>query len=74
MRNIPRTIEEHGLKNYLDETKDIHDNFGYDEFVRMVGVNPTMPKVDKSNLGRTFCVDRRTISSWLEVYEKELAK
>lgn len=68
-RHIPQTIREVGLKNYLTKTKTLHNDFGYEEFVKMAE-----EEVNKSNIAKAFKVDRRTVASWLEVYEQELAE
>ena len=68
MRYRPKTIEEVGLENHLNNTVDDHNGFDFSAFKRMYDAN-----VNLSNLARSFNVDRRTISKWIAVYEKELA-
>lgn len=68
MKYRPKTIEEIGLENYLNETTDAHNGFDFSAFKRMYDA-----EVNSSNIARSFQVDRRTISKWITIYEKELA-
>lgn len=68
MRHKPKSLEEIGLENYLDQTADIHNDFKYSDFKRMYDAN-----LNSTNIARAFTVDRRTINKWITVYEKELA-
>lgn len=63
MRFTP--IEQLGLKKYLDGTSDIHNDYKYEDFIKMVesGLNAT-------NIAKAFKVDRRTIVHWTNIYEK----
>lgn len=71
MRKIPKrpTIEERGLRNHLDENRQLHNDYGYDEFVKRVGLDEP-----KTVMARAFNVSTDTIYSWLEIYEKESVK
>lgn len=64
------SIEELGLKKYLDDTREIHNNYGYDDFVKMLTQEKPM---GKSSLAKMFNVERNTIYRWISVYEKEVA-
>ena len=70
----PARIEDVGLAQFLDETSHLHNNFGYDNFVSMVGdefLSTDKTKVDKANIGRAFGVSRGTIHRWLKIYKAE---
>lgn len=70
----PAKIEDVGLAQFLDETSHLHNNFGYDHFVSMVGdsfLETDRTKVDKANIGRAFGVTRQTIGRWLKIYKAE---
>lgn len=66
MRYKPPSIEEVGLKKYLNGSKELHNSYGYDDFVRLVesGLN-------KAGLAKAFQVERATIYKWLAIYETE---
>lgn len=66
MRFVPQKLVEIGLKKYLDSSLENHNDRDYDEFVKLFSQG-----VNKSNLGRIFGVDRRTIDRWIKVYEME---
>lgn len=59
-------IEEIGLKRYLDDTAGYHKQIDYAQFVEIVNREP-----NKSEIARLMGVERRTISRWLEIYDKE---
>lgn len=63
-RFIPPKLEDIGLREYLDKTKDQHEGRGYAEFADMLGKG-----INKSNIGRMFKVERRTIARWIELME-----
>lgn len=63
----PPTIREQGLQPYLDRLIDRHGGYGYSDFVTFVEKD-----VNIANLMRIFCVSRKTIERWIEVYEMEL--
>lgn len=58
------SIEEVGLKKFLDDSAERHNGYGYDDFVKN-------QKLGKSGLAKLFGVDRDTIYRWLIVLEKE---
>lgn len=70
----PARIEDTGLAQFLDDTSHLHNNFGYDNFLSMVGdefLATNKTKVDKANIGRAFGVTRQTIIRWLKIYKAE---
>lgn len=66
MRHKPTSIKQIGLQAHLNQTKQQHNDFGYDAFVSMLG-----SEVNKSNIAKAFGVDRKTVTKWLEVYKGE---
>lgn len=66
MRYRPPSIEDVGLKKYLNQSKETHNGYGYDDFVRLIesGLN-------KAGLAKAFQVERSTIYKWLAIYESE---
>lgn len=61
-----QTIEQMGLKKYLDDTADKHDGHDYDYIVTLFEA-----KVNDTNIGKLYKVDWRTVRSWHEIYNKE---
>lgn len=66
------SIEDVGLTVWLNNTRDIHNGFGYVDFVKMT----TSPdeygeRIPKSRIARRFNVDRQTIYNWIDIYNKE---
>ena len=59
------SIKERGLDNYLNETADIHNGFGYEIFLKLVDHQ------DVSNLARAFRVSRNTMTKWVRVYKQQ---
>ena len=68
-RYIPPSIESIGLKKHLEATKQKHNDYGYDDFVKM---RSTKPPVNPVNMARIFTVDVKTIKSWIAIYNREL--
>lgn len=64
----PDSIKAIGLKKYLDQTADQHNNFGYEYFVKLVNV-PRTPST--SSMARIFNVSDLTVRKWLSIYEDE---
>lgn len=62
----PISIAQRGLANYLNETKDKHNNHGYFEFTHHLKL-----KVPKRIIAEDFNVNTRTIYLWIKVYDKE---
>ena len=64
-----QSIEEYGgLELYLNDTAEDHNGFGYDQFIAMIDQdNPP----NKTNIGKIFGVDARTIEKWKQVKESE---
>lgn len=62
----PKTIEEIGLKNYLESISDKLNGYTYDDIVKMfeADVNPW-------NIGKMIKVDYRTAKKWKQVWRKE---
>lgn len=67
-KQLSISIEKIGLKKYLQDTKDSHNNQGYEEFIFYI--NPKL-KIGQTAIGRLMNVHRNTIRRWVEVYEKE---
>lgn len=67
------SIEHVGLKAHLNATRGEHNNFGYDDFVRIVedskGGRPS-----KASMASIFNVSRHSMTKWLDIYNKEQAK
>lgn len=68
MKYRPPTIEEIGLKEYLNQTATTHNNSDYEEFVKRVELNEP-----STIIARAFGVDRRTVTNWIVIYEKGLS-
>lgn len=65
----PQGIKKVGLKKHLDDTREYHNGYAYDDFVKMRDPHNTVNKV---NMARIFKVDRRTIEKWINIYEEEI--
>ena len=61
-------IEKIGLEKYLNDTKEEHNNQGYDVFIFLR--DPEL-KIGPSAIGRIMNVHRNTIRRWIEIYNKE---
>lgn len=68
MRYHPPSIKEIGLSAWLDSQKEIHNGFGYKEFVVMVETH-----VSVSSLARAMNVQNYTIRKWINIYKEEQA-
>lgn len=55
-----------GLKSYLNATSDYHNNFTYDDFIRLYKLDLNM-----ANMAKAFGVDYRTIKYWITIHETE---
>lgn len=64
----PDSIRAIGLKKYLNQTADKHNNYTYSDFIKFVS-GPATPT--KTALARLFNVDRMTMSKWLSIHELE---
>lgn len=69
MPNLPTSIKSEGLKSYLNRTKNEHDNYGYDQFVKEYnkGQSP-------ASLARMFNVSRNTGHKWVKIHKHELQR
>jgi hypothetical protein len=67
----PTSIKNIGLKNYLDQTAEQHNGYGYDFFRKSIEV-PVPPTTN--SLARTFNVSRLTMGKWLSIYKEEQKK
>lgn len=59
-------LRELGLQKYLDGTKGLHNDLGYDDLVGMVKQLDT-PDMSKARIARAFGVERQTLYTWLEM-------
>lgn len=59
-------IRSIGLEQHLNQTKDNHNNQGYDDFVRYK--NSAVPN---AAIARIFGVSRLTMSKWMTIYKEE---
>lgn len=64
-RYIPPSIEQRGLRNYLEATRSEHKDQGYDAFITFADV------ATRTKLAELFGVDPDTIRRWIKVYNKE---
>lgn len=65
MRYVPPTIKDEGLESYLNRTKAMHNNLGYDDFAERVRLN-----VPKTKIAKDFNVSDNTIwKTWLPLYK-----
>lgn len=64
--NQTNKISEIGLKQHLDDSRNVHNNFGYDNFVTMINAD-----VNDSNIARAFGVNRKTIKKWINIYKEQ---
>ncbi len=62
----PPSIKDVGLEKYLNDTRDIHNDKGYDDFVSMISAE--VPKFTK--IAKNMHVSRRTIYRWLDIYDE----
>ncbi len=67
MRYKPPGIKGMGLQQWLDASKERHDDHGYDDFVEM-----RKKGINKSNIAYMFRVDRRSVTRWAELYDASL--
>ncbi len=67
MKNYqPITIRDQGLRQYLESTRDRHNNKGFDDFSEMVDRG-----IFKTQIARMFGVTKNTIWDWLKYYQKD---
>ena len=64
MRYKPPSIEDIGLEAYLNDTKDLHRGYGYDDFIDFIA------KAGVAKTAKLFGVTRPTIYEWLKVDNK----
>lgn len=62
----PKTIQEIGLKKYLNSSKEKHDGRGYDDIVDLFKND-----INNSNIAKLFKVNWRTVKGWKEIWIKE---
>lgn len=63
----PRSIRAIGLRNYLDSTRTLHNDRGYDDFLFY-----RKYRVPRSAIGRMFNVNNKdTIRKWFTILEEE---
>lgn len=55
-----------GLKQWLENTKAVHNGLGYDEFVERVKADVT-----KRRIARDFDVTIPTVYAWIRQYQEE---
>lgn len=67
-------ISEKGLKNHLDQTKQMHNNYGYDDFVRLIQREEDEGEFSKSKIANLFNISRVTLDKWIEIHDAEVAK
>lgn len=68
------SIRFKGLRRYLNATKDEHNGYGYDDFVKMAGTPQEIHRHGgpiKVSLAKIFKVSRHTMTKWLEIYLEE---
>lgn len=65
----PPSIEQIGLKKYLNQTAKQHNGSDYAEFEKRLGLDEP-----KSVIARAFGVDPRTVGNWIEVYQRERSR
>jgi len=68
MKFRPPTIEDVGLRNYLNQTASKHNDSDYDDFVKRVELSEP-----STVIARAFKVSRPTIIKWIMLYEKSLS-
>lgn len=59
-------LRELGLQKYLDGTRGLHNDLGYDDLVTMVRQLDT-PDMTKARIARAFGIERGTLYTWLEM-------
>lgn len=64
----PLSIEQLGLRDYLDATKAQHNGYGYNDFVKLLEVASQQKIADR------FGVNWYTVHRWLTIYNKEKEK
>lgn len=71
MKFIPKvpSIAKEGLKPYLERTKEEHNGYGYEEFVKRIELGEP-----KTVMAKAFSVSKQTMYKWLEVHEQERAR
>lgn len=71
-RYTPPTIREKGFKNHLDNTKDLHNGRGYDDWVRyMTTKNEFGKSYRKQDIVDAFGITWRTFYAWNAVWQDE---
>jgi hypothetical protein len=72
---IKDTIQEQGLRRFLDNTSHKHNNRGFDDFQRLLTVGDEFGEpVPASKIARAFGVSRPTIERWTLILKQESAK
>lgn len=69
VRYLPVSIKSEGLKSYLDRTKNQHDGFGYNRFVKEYNKGQT-----PAALARMFSISRNTAHKWVKIHKNEAEK
>jgi hypothetical protein len=65
MKYRPPSIKEEGLEPYLNRTKAMHNNLGYNDFAERVRL-----EVSKAKIAKDFNVSDNTIwKTWLPLYK-----
>lgn len=62
----PPGIRDKGLIKHLEDSKHLHNNYGYTDFLTMHD-----QKVNTANMARLFNVDWRTMKKWIAIYKEE---
>lgn len=68
------SIRYKGLRKYLNGSKNEHNGYGYDDFVRMAGSADDVAGKSgpaKASLAKIFKVSRHTMTKWIDVYLEE---
>lgn len=66
-RMKPKNISEMGgLENYLEQTRELHNQLGYHVFSLCI-----TKRISRLGIGRLYDVNKKTIDKWVNVYIEE---
>lgn len=69
MKYSPPSIQERGLRAYLDSTKKAHGNNGYEDFMFCMSLEGR-----RSKIAELFHVSEMTVYRWIRIFNKEREK
>lgn len=62
-------LEEMGLQDYLNASKEFHNGYGFEDFAKRIENDES-----RVSMAKDFGVTRTTIYEWIRLYDKMLAE